>query len=150
MKKTFITLLFLLLISVCSLVASPIYKSFTVNGETVSRWVNVSSFTEYDSNGNELHSKDHWGEVLYEYDTNGNLIKKVQRDSNGNRNRVYAPDGKYTKPDASYVIDGQRYNTNYVSNYGLDNIDELNREIEAFNRMCDADPDSITQLIFKY
>lgn len=72
----------------------------------------------------------------------------VQRDSNGNR--VYAPDGKYTKPDASYVIDGQRYNTNYVSNYGLDNIDELNREIEAFNRMCDADPDSITQLIFKY
>ena len=73
---------------------------------------------------------------------------RVQRDSNGNR--VYAPDGKYTKPDASYVIDGQRYNTNYVSNYGLDNIDELNREIEAFNRMCDADPDSITQLIFKY
>ena len=73
---------------------------------------------------------------------------RVQRDSNGNR--VYAPDGKYTKPDASYVIDGQRYNTNYVSNYGLDNIDELNRKIEAFNRMCDADPDSITQLIFKY
>ena len=31
-----------------------------------------------------------------------------------------------------------------------DNIDELNREIEAFNRTCDADPDSITQLIFKY
>ena len=40
--------------------------------------------------------------------------------------------------------------SNYVSNYGLDNIDELNREIEVFNRMCDADPDSITQLIFKY
>ena len=73
---------------------------------------------------------------------------RVQRDSNGNR--VYAPDGKYTRPDASYVIDGQRYNTNYVSNYELDNIDELNREIEAFNRMCDADPDAINQLIFKY
>ena len=74
MKRICIALLFLLLISVCSLMASPIYKSFTVNGETVSRWVNVSSFTEYDSNGNELHSKDHWGEVMYEYDTNGNMI----------------------------------------------------------------------------
>ena len=74
MKRICIALLYLLLISVCSLMASPTYKSFIVNGETVSRWVNVSSFTEYDSNGNELHSKDHWGEVLYEYDTNGNMI----------------------------------------------------------------------------
>ena len=74
MKRICIALLFLLLISVSSLIASPIYKSFTVNGETVSRWVNVSSFSEYDSNGNELHSKDCWGEVLYEYDTNGNMI----------------------------------------------------------------------------
>ena len=74
MKRICIALLYLLMISVCSLMASPIYKSFTVNGETVSRWVNVSSFTEYDSNGNELHSKDCWGEVLYEYDTNGNMI----------------------------------------------------------------------------
>ena len=34
MKRICIALLYLLLISVCSLIASPIYKSFTVNGET--------------------------------------------------------------------------------------------------------------------
>ena len=73
---------------------------------------------------------------------------RVQRDVNGNR--VYGNDGKYTKPDASYVQNGKRYNTNYVSNYNLDNIDELNREIEAFNRMCEADPKAITRLVFEY
>ena len=35
MKRICIALLFLLLISVGSLIASPIYKSFTENGETV-------------------------------------------------------------------------------------------------------------------
>ena len=49
MKRICIALLFLLLISVCSLMASPIYKSFTVNGETVRRWVIESFVTEYDA-----------------------------------------------------------------------------------------------------
>lgn len=40
---------------------------------------------------------------------------RVQRDVNGNR--VYAADGTYTRPDASYVLNGKRYNTNYISNY---------------------------------
>ena len=35
------------------------------------------------------------------------------------------------------------------SNYNLDNIDELNREIKAFNRMCNADPAAVTRLKFK-
>ena len=72
----------------------------------------------------------------------------VQRDVNGNR--VYKTNGSYTKPDASYVINGVRYNTNYVSNYNLDNIKELNREIEAFNKMIEADPDAVTRLVFQY
>jgi len=72
----------------------------------------------------------------------------VQRDINGNR--VYTSNGGYTKPDASYVIDGVRHNTNYVSNYKLDNVKELNREIDAFNKMIKADPDAVTRLVFQY
>jgi len=73
---------------------------------------------------------------------------RVQRDVNGNR--VYAADGTYTRPDASYVLNGKRYNTNYISNYMLDDIDELNRELDAFRRMVEADPDAITRLEFDY
>ena len=77
MKRICIALLFLLLISVCSLMASPIYKSFTVNGETVSRWVIESSVFEYDEQGNIIHFKmssgfEYWYE--YEYDAKGNKI----------------------------------------------------------------------------
>ena len=57
MKRICIALLFLLLISVCSLMASPIYKSFTVNGETVSRWVVEKSVTEYDTIGKKIYHK---------------------------------------------------------------------------------------------
>ncbi len=73
---------------------------------------------------------------------------KVQRDANGNR--VYSSDGKYTRPDASYILGDIRYNTNYISNDRLVNIDELNRELEAFQRMIDADPNAINSLVFKY
>lgn len=73
---------------------------------------------------------------------------RVQRDANGNR--VYAADGTYTRPDASYVLNGKRYNTNYISNYTLDNIDELNRELDAFQRMVEADPEAMTRLVFDY
>ena len=75
MKRICIALLYLLLISVCSLMASPIYKSFTVNGETVSRWVIESSVFEYDEQGNIIHFKMSSGfEYWYEYDTKGNMI----------------------------------------------------------------------------
>ncbi len=73
---------------------------------------------------------------------------RVQRDANGNR--VYVADGTYTRPDASYVLNGKRYNTNYISNYTLDDIDELNRELDAFRRMIEADPEAITRLVFDY
>ena len=75
MKRICIALLFLLLISVCSLIASPIYKSFTVNGETVSRWVIESFVFEYDEQGNNTYYKTSSGfECWYEYDTDGNMI----------------------------------------------------------------------------
>ena len=73
---------------------------------------------------------------------------RVQRDVNGKR--VYAKDGTYTRPDASYVLNGKRYNTNYISNYMLDDNDELNRELDAFRRMVEADPNAITRLVFDY
>ena len=75
MKRICIALLYLLLISVCSLMASPIYKSFTVNGETVSRWVIESSVDEYDEQGNIIHFKIFYDyEWLYEYDAKSNEI----------------------------------------------------------------------------
>ena len=81
MKRICIALLFLLLISVCSLIASPIYKSFTVNGETVSRWVVESSVVEFDEQGNIIHSKTSYGfEAWYEYEfhPNGKVSKKIR------------------------------------------------------------------------
>lgn len=57
MKKHCIAFLLLLLVVVCTLQASPVYKSFTVNGETVNGWVNAL-ITEYDAKGNEIYSID--------------------------------------------------------------------------------------------
>ena len=80
MKRICIALLFLLLISVCSLMASPIYKSFTVNGETLSRWVIESSVSEYDEQGNIIHFKNSYGyEEWYEYEfyPSGKVFKEI-------------------------------------------------------------------------
>ena len=74
MKRICIALLFLLLISVCSLMSSPIYKSFTINGETVSRWVVEKSVTEYDTIGKKIYHKNLISEIWNEYDSDGNLI----------------------------------------------------------------------------
>lgn len=70
---------------------------------------------------------------------------RVQRDANGNR--VYS-NGTYTRPDASYVMDGVRYNTNYVSN--PNDINEIERELEAFAKMVEADPNAVNRLVFNY
>ena len=72
---------------------------------------------------------------------------KAQLDVNGDR--VFY-NGNSTRPDASYVLDGVRYNTNYISNRELNNTNELNRELDAFKRMVAADPDAITTLVFHY
>ena len=67
-------------------------------------------------------------------DIDGNIVK-------ANRQR---------KPDAAYTLNGKRYNTNYVSNYELDNTRELNRELQAFLDMCKADPNTQNSLVFQY
>jgi len=66
---------------------------------------------------------------------------RVQRDAEGKR--VYSDDGKYTRPDGSYVEDGARHNYNRVSN-----SNDLDREIEAFQRMIEADPNAVNSLEF--
>ena len=106
MKRICIALLYLLLISVCSLMASPIYKSFTVNGETVSRWVIESSVDEYDEQGNIIHFKTFYDyESWYEYDAKGNKIHSKY--SSGNEGwHEYDADGN--KIHSKYS-DGSEY-----------------------------------------
>ena len=66
---------------------------------------------------------------------------RVQRDASGKR--VFDDKGKYTRPDGSYVEDGVRHNYNRVSNSA-----DIDREIDAFLRMIEADPKAINQLEF--
>lgn len=97
-----------------------IFKEFVVKGEKISKWVTKTEETEYDSNGNMIHSKDSAGdeewkeynsngkqihvknskglEVWYEYDSNGNKI--YYKDSDGKENyyeNQYNSDGKLIK-----------------------------------------------------
>ena len=56
-------------------VGERLHKEVTVNGKTLSKWVEVLSISEYDSNGNEIHSKTKYGNEYWdEYDSNGNQI----------------------------------------------------------------------------
>lgn len=69
---------------------------------------------------------------------------KVQRDAAGDRVFDTRPvrGTRFRKPDASSLRpDGVRLNTNYVSN-----AKDLQRELEAFDAMCRADPDAIQEL----
>ena len=69
-------------------------------------------------------------------------------DANGNR--VYYNGSHYVRPDASYTIDGIRYNTNYISNHSLNNLNEISREFESYIHMVQADPSAVNRLIFIY
>lgn len=90
--------------------------------------------TELDSAVEQGADLDWIRKNRFQVDTNGNVVKaSTQR-----------------KPDASYVLDGERYNTNYVSNYELDDNTALNYEIDAFNDMCKADPTAHNSLVFQY
>ncbi len=66
---------------------------------------------------------------------------RVQRDVAGNR--VFAPDGKYVRPDASFVENGVRHNHNRVSS-----LDDIEREVANFLRMIRADAHAIHSLEF--
>lgn len=66
---------------------------------------------------------------------------RVQRNALGER--VKAADGKYTRPDAAFVENGIRFNYNRVSN-----LADLERELEVFRRMIEADPSAVNILEF--
>ena len=54
-----------------------VYKEISVNGETFSKWMIAIEFSEYDSKGNKIHSKNSDGfeeKGRYEYDNKGNKI----------------------------------------------------------------------------
>ena len=75
-------------------------------------------------------------------------INKNKAQVNADGVRGYYDGKHYIRPDASYVIDGTRFNTNYVSN--PNSPKEVEREIKAFLNMCEADPTANNWLIFYY
>lgn len=79
---------------------------------------------------------------------NKSSIRKNKWQVDANDNYVLDSRGKHRRTDASYVIDETRYNTNYVSN--PNNAEEVERELEAFIEICNADPDAVVSLIFEY
>ena len=97
MKRfTFLAVFFILgALAFSAEVGEKTYKEVTVNGKTLSKWVEVLSISEYDNNGNLIHSKNSNGyEYWKEYDSNGNLIHSKdsdgyeswkEYDSNGNQ-----------------------------------------------------------------
>ena len=84
------------------------------------------------------------------FERGGKDIRKngVQIDADGNR--VYYDGTHYIRPDASYTIDGVRYNTNYISNQSLTNLNEISREFNSFIHMVQADPSAVNRLVYIY
>ena len=75
---------------------SPVYKSFTINGETTNVKVSIS-ITDYDARGNKIHFMDSNGkEELCEYDERGNLIHEFV---SGNKEAWY----KYDSDDRMII-----------------------------------------------
>ena len=99
-------------------------------------------------NGNTKHNNAIEDELDFAHKNGATSLRKnrVQLDADGNR--VFYDGKHYVKPDASYVVEGRRYNTNYVSNpYSKS---ELSREIDAYVNMCKADPKAYNRLKVRY
>lgn len=110
------------------------------------------------------HSRENWGsehgknnpkhnnaiedELDWAYVNGASDLRKNQPQVDLNGARVYSSTGGYRKPDASYVLNGNRYNTNYVSN--PNSLSELQRELAAFLSMLNNDPNAINCLKIKY
>ena len=80
-------------------------------------------------------------------------IMKAKRQVDAAGNDVFYIDsvtGKKRRifPDAGYTIDGVRFNTNYVSNNRSKS--GMEREMEAFKHMAEADPDAVNTLVILY
>jgi hypothetical protein len=98
--------------------------------------------------GNVRHNNAIETELDWANEQGATSIRKnrVQRDATGAR--VRADDGSFTRPDASYVLEEKRHNTNYVSQ--PESTAELNRELDAFKKMVEADPKAQTSLRIRY
>ena len=119
MKRfTFLAVFFILsTLAFSAEVGEKTYKEVTVNGKTLSKWVEVLSISEYDNNGNLIHSKDSNGsEGWYKYDSNGNLIhsqnshgleKWYEYDSNGNQIHYKDNDGEEYWHEYTYWKNGK-------------------------------------------
>ena len=98
-------------------VGERLHKEVTVDGKTLSKLVEVYSVIEYDSNGNEIHSKYSNGEEYwYEYDRNGNKIHSkdnkgyeewYEYDSNGNQIHYKDNDGEEYWHEYTYWKNGK-------------------------------------------
>jgi len=93
--------------------------------------------------GNVLHNNAIEDELDAAYARGATDLRKnrVQRDAAGNR--VFAPGGSFTKPDAAWIENGVRHNFNRVSS-----LDDLEREIQAYIIMIGADPNAVSSMVF--
>ena len=72
-------------------------------------------------------------------------IRKNRQQINANGEKIYYEGNKYRRPDASYTLDGVRYNTNYVSD-----LNSYLKEFDAFMDIYFADPNAVNRLIINY
>ena len=119
MKRfTFLAVFFILgALAFSAEVGEKTYKEVTVNGKTLSKWVEVLSISEYDNNGNLIHYKNSNGyEEWGEYDSNGNLIHYKnsdgkeewnEYDSNGNQIHYKDSDGEEYWHEYTYWKNGK-------------------------------------------
>ena len=119
MKRfTFLAVFFILgALAFSAEVGEKTYKEVTVNGKTLSKWVEVLSISEYDSNENLIHFKDSDGyEYWKEYDSNGNSIhfknsnsyeKWYEYNSNGNLIHSKDSNGKEEWYEYTYWKNGK-------------------------------------------
>ena len=119
MKRfTFLAVFFILgALAFSAEVGEKTYKEVTVNGKTLSKWVEVLSISEYDNNENLIHFKDSDGyEEWGEYDSNGNLIHYKnsdgkeewnEYDSNGNQIHYKDNDGEEYWHEYTYWKNGK-------------------------------------------
>ena len=119
MKRfTFLAVFFILgALAFSAEVGEKTYKEVTVNGKTLSKWVEVLSISEYDNNGNLIHYKNSNGyEYWKEYDSNGNLIHSKdsdgkeewnEYDSNGNQIHYKDNDGEEYWHEYTYWKNGK-------------------------------------------
>lgn len=97
---------------------------------------------------NPKHNNAIEDELDWAYVNGASDLRKNQPQVDLNGARVYSSTGGYRKPDASYVLNGNRYNTNYVSN--PNSLSELQRELAAFLSMLNNDPNAMNCLKIKY